>query len=550
VKNKICVHTHRMVVVLAFMLGAVAAGYAAGEGTSSVAKPVSPAVDAAKKSEPAITQKPAISQNVTLDFNDADIRNVLKIISYKSGVNIVTTAEVIGNVTIRLVDVPWEKALEVILSNYGFGFERRGNIIMVAPIDKLTSQKKQEVELAQVQPTQTEVFNLLYIDARDAKKALEPLLSPRGKITMLEMTGQSGWEFGKVAAGSTSDESSALKRIEKESIGRSKIIIVNDIPPVMDKIREVINQIDIVPQQVVIEARIMEVSRDKLRDIGLDWGTSSSGATTSTITAEPIRYNASRVVDKLGGNLLGSQVKPSVFNPKTTTITGKYPFNAGLNLLFQKLNGFQYEIVLHALEEDVHTNTLSAPRIMVLNNQEATMLIGTKYPILEQSITGVGTSAVTTVTLQNYQDIGIQLKVVPQIGINNAINMVVHPVVSSYSDTLGDNAYPIIQIREAETRILLKDGETVAMGGLLKDVRSKSDQGIPFLKDVPFLGVFFRRETTDTEKIDLLIFISARIVKDNEFTPQKIEQLEQALGGDSTDKKKASAKKKAKKKDV
>jgi len=161
----------------------------------------------------AIVESLSRSQNVTLDFKEADIRNVLKIVSYKSGVNIVTTPEVMGNVSVRLVDVPWEKALDVILKTYGFGYEKQGNIITVAPIEKLTTLKKQEVELAQVQPTVSEVFNLKYIDAQDAKKALEPQLSPRGKITVLEMTGQAGWEFGTA-------EMAKRKRVTEEKMGR------------------------------------------------------------------------------------------------------------------------------------------------------------------------------------------------------------------------------------------------------------------------------------------------------------------------------------------
>src|SRR3989338_4258938 len=210
----------------------------------------------APKPETAIVESLNASENVTLDFKEADISNVLKIISYKAGVNIITTPEVIGNVTIRLVDVPWENALEAILKTYGFSYEKQGNIILVAPIEKLTAQKRQEVELAQVQPTLTEVFNLKFIDALDAKKALEPQLSPRGKITILEMTGQAGWEFGGGALG-------ARKRKEEEKLSRSKILIVSDISPVMDKIKDAIEKIDVMQKQVIIEARIMEVSRDK-----------------------------------------------------------------------------------------------------------------------------------------------------------------------------------------------------------------------------------------------------------------------------------------------
>lgn len=463
------------------------------------------------------------TENVTLDFKEADIQNVLRIISYKSGVNIVTTPDVIGNVTIRLVDVPWDKALDVVLKTYGFGYERQGNIISVAPIEKLTNQKKLEADLAQVQPTLTEVFTLKYVDAQDAKRAIEPQLSPRGRITVLQMTGQAGWEFATTAKG---EGMAKRKRQIDENVGRSKVLIVSDVPPVLDKIKDVIAQIDVVPKQILIETRIMEVSRDHLRDIGFDWGTGSGGATTTTITGTPVAKKNGNAEATLGGNSLISQVKPAAFGPIATAISGVSPYNMGLSLLFQKLDGTQFSMLLHALEEDINTNTLSAPRIMALNNQEATILVGTKYPILKTDNTGAGSTAVTTVTLDYYQDIGIQLNVVPQVGANDFINMVVHPAVTSYTTTLGTNAYPIIQTREAETRILMKDGQTIVLGGLLKDVRNKGVEGVPFLRDLPYFGALFRRDTVDFNKIDLLIFITARIVKEGEYTPEQIAKMQ------------------------
>lgn len=475
--------------------------------------------------------------NVTMDFKEAEISNVLKIISYKSGVNIVTTPEVIGSVTIRLIDVPWEKALDVILKTYGFGYERQGNIIIVAPIDKLTAQRKQEVELAEVQPTITEVFGLKYIDAQDAKKALEPQLSSRGKITVLEMTGQAGWEF-------SGSELGKRKREGEEKKGRSKTLIVSDIPPVIEKIREVIAKLDVMPQQVIIEARIMEVSRDKLVDIGFDYGTGSGGAESATVTMTPVAKRAGADTAELGGHNLSNLVTPSAFGPAEGS-AALTTANTGLKVIFKKLSGNQFEVMLHALEEDMNTNTLSAPRIMTLNNQEATILVGTKYPILKTDTTGAGSTAISNVTLDYYQDIGIQLNVVPQVGANDYINMVIHPAVSTYTasaTSVTTATYPIIDIREAETRILMKDNETVVIGGLLKDVKSKEIIGIPFLSKIPFLGVFFRRETTDNTKIDLLIFITARIVKEGEFTPEEIAKMQERL--DTSDK--AASKKKNK----
>jgi type IV pilus assembly protein PilQ len=481
---------------------------------------------ASETKTPSLEEKLTKSQNVTLDFKEADIRNVLKIISFKSGVNIIPSPEVIGNVTIRMVDVPWEKALDVILKTYGFAQERQGNIIMVAPIDKLTAQKKQEVDLAQVQPTLTEVFNLKYIDAQDAKKSLEPLLSPRGKVTVLEMTGQAGWQFEKTK---TTEAGGKLER-SAEKPGRSKILIVSDIQPVLDKLREVVEQIDVAPQQVLIEARIMEVSRDKLRDIGFDWGTGTAGASGYNTPPTDVTLNKNRKT--IAGRNLASEFTPGLFDPLegTTTFPGTYPYKSGLEILYKKLTGTQFEIIVHALEEDAHTNTLSSPRIMALSNQEAAILVGTKYPILKTELTGAGATAIEKVTLDYYQNIGIQMNVVPQVAGVDYVNMVIHPAVSSYTTTLGTNAYPIIQTREAETRILMKDGETIVIGGLLKDIKGREVQGIPFLKDIPLLGFFFQRQTDDIEKIDLLIFITARIVKDTGLSEIDVVKLEKNLG--------------------
>lgn len=491
----------------------------------------------------------AVPATVTLDFKDADIRNVLKIIALKAGVNIVATPDVIGNVTIRLIDVPWDKALDAILKTNGFGYDRQANIIVVAPIDKLTAQKKQEVELAQVQPTVTEVFTLKYLDARDAKRAIETQLSARGKVTILEMTGQAGWEFGGESLGKR-------KRVSEERMGRSKVLIISDISPVIEKIKDVIAAIDVMPQQVLIETKILEVSRDKLKDLGFDYGTGQNGATTSAITSTPVQKDNGVTLAQIGGHNLGSIVSPAAFGPKATNILGSAttstPFNTGLEVLYQKLTGTQFSVVLHALEEDVHTNTLSSPRIMALNNQEATILVGTRYPILKQDTTSSSSSAtVTTVSLDYYQDIGIQLNVVPQVGAASHINMIVHPAVTSFTQTLGGTSniaqFPIIETREAETRILIKDGETIVIGGLLKDIKSKDRQGIPFLSKIPVLGVLFSRDTTDTGKLDLLIFITARILKEGEAASieemQKLNTREEMLQEQAVSKKQKKHKK-------
>ncbi|OGX30861.1 MAG: hypothetical protein A3D27_00460 [Omnitrophica WOR_2 bacterium RIFCSPHIGHO2_02_FULL_46_37] len=487
---------------------------------------------ASAAAEETLGAKAGISdQKITLDFKEADIRNVLKVIAYKSGVNIVASPEVVGTVTIRLTDVPWLDALKTIVSIYGYGYEQRENIVTVAPIEKLTNQKKLEVELTQVQPTITEVFSLKYIDAADARKAIEPQISGRGKITILESTGQAGWEFG------AGDDVGKRQRITEGRISRSKTLIVTDIPPVLDKLRKMIQIIDVKPLQVLIETRIMEANIDRLRDIGLDWGTGSGGASTTsgalTFTPTGKRSGTGTDTSQLAGHSLSDIITPSAFGPKSQGLTTA---NAGLKLAFRKLTGAQFEAILHALEEDVTANTLSAPRILTLNNQEAAILVGQKYPLIKTDVS-TESGKITGSTLSKYQDIGIQLNVVPQICDTEYINMIIHPAVTSFTETLDVKSdsgatlskFPIINTRETETQILVKDGETIVIGGLLKNVKTRGRTGIPFLGKIPIIGFLFQRQTDDIEKIDLLIFITARIMKEGELDESYIATLEDRL---------------------
>jgi len=513
-------------------------------------------------------------------LKEADIRNVLKIISYKAGVNIVATPEVMASVTIRLVDVPWEAALDTILKTYGYGYEKQGNVIFVSKMENIAKLQAEE-------PLKTEIFVLKFLDAGDAQKVLLPLLSPRGKISVLYARGQKGWKFGTFKIGKE-ESSAALEReksevpitqvaaIEKTATGdivtrkaefeptaKSKTLVVTDTAASLDRIRNVIlSQIDKKPKQVLIEARIMEVNLNKLRDIGFDWGTGSAGASTYTTAPGDMRLNGIGS-NTLAGRNLASEFTPSAFGPVEglTAFPGTYPYKAGLEILFKKLTGTQFEVILHALEEDASTNTLSAPRILTLDNQEASMLVGYHTPILSSTVTaGSDTTGPTqTQTLDYYQEIGIRLNVVPQISEEGYINMIIHPsVTTSTSSVTATNVagatnatairttvdYPIIDVREAQTQILMRDGETIVLGGLLKDVKSKETIGIPFLSKIPLLGNLFKREVTDTGKIDLLIFITTRILPDEELSPEEVAKIEENLGKDKAAIKKAAARKK------
>jgi type IV pilus assembly protein PilQ len=461
-----------------------------------------------------------------IKFKDADIRVVLQSIAEQAvkdnkKVNIVVSPNVEALITVNLENVDWQTALKVILTTYGYGYKWIGdNIILVASLEELKERDKAEREMQEVESPRVKVFKLKYIDGNDAKKAVEPLLSPLGKVSVLELTGQAGWEFGTDVTKRT--------RVKEGTVSRTKMLLVSDTPTKLEEIESLLERIDVMPKQVLIKSRIMEVNRDLLRDIGFDWGTGSQGAEDANLSYIDLSSKNSSATKTLGVHSLGDRgITPSAFGPKTTSLTTS---NTGLKVAFRKLTGSEFETIIHALEEDARANTLSAPTILTLNNQEASILVGTKFPIVKTQ-TSTETNRIIGGELDYYQDIGIQLNVIPQISgeEEDFINMIVHPAITSSTETVkvsdGNTTlveYPKIVSREAETQIIIRDGETIVIGGLLKDVKTKQEIGVPILSKLPLLGWLFRRNTYDTEKIDLLVFITAHIIKPGEGIPQEI----------------------------
>ena len=456
---------------------------------------------------------------ISLDFREADIQTVLQALSRKARVNIVTSPQVTGQVTIQLEDVSWERALDTIISTVGLAYEKQDNVIIVSTLEELQARRQAVRALVEIEPVVTKVIRLNYLDAADVKVFLEPQLTAQGRISVLELTGQKGWGFGAAEAGGAGSAAETRSRRDRE-VARSKAIVITDTPTTINRLEEILSKLDVLPQQILIEARVMEVSRDLLQDLGLEVGTgtgsttisSSSGfvAGTSSRSFSQVSLDKDALADRdrsnIGGSALSNFITPSIFVPKSTGLTAA---NAGLSLILRQLRGTQLELLLHALEEDVRTNTLSAPHVLTLSGQEARILIGEKFPILNTQVSGES-STTTTTTLDYYQDIGIELFVVPQVSGDKHIDMIIHPVISARNGSVGTNQYPILDVREAETQIIVENGDTVVIGGLLKDVKSKSRIGLPVLGKLPFVGPLFSRATTDLTKIDLLIFITAK----------------------------------------
>lgn len=464
----------------------------------------------------------------SLKFKDTDIRMVLTAIASEANkegekINIIATPEVEGLVSIDLKNIDWRTALKVILKTYNYTYTQRGDIISVSGGPSAPVQAGLKME----------IFKLKYLYADVAKNLIAPFLSSDGKISVLDVPEE---KIGSLETASSVSSTASTGSTTEGKTNHSKVLIIYDTPDKLDQLSTLLSELDVMPKQVLIQAIIMEVNRDTLRDIGFDWGTGKAGASSYTTPPSDIAVNQKDTMTVAGRNL-ASEFTPSAFNPLegTTAFPGTYPYKAGLEVLFKKIAGTQFEVILHALEEDSRTNTLSKPIILTLNNQLASILIGTKFPIIETQ-TSSETSYIVGGSLQQYMDIGVQLRVKPQICGSNEeyINLLLHPVVSSYTQTSKVTTqagvtlveYPIINTREAETQMLVKDGETIVMGGLLKDVKTNQDLGVPFLRKIPWLGKLFSRSTDDYSKVDLMIFITAKIVRPGEVLPAEVLDTE------------------------
>jgi len=469
---------------------------------------------------------------ISLNFKDTDIHIVLQALAEKSGVNIVSTPEVQGTVSIQLKDVPWATALDVLLKTYGFGYEWIGEkIVMVDTMESLSVKREAELAAKAQEPLDTVTYRLKYLNAADVRKVVEPQLTPRGRISVLEVEYQKGWRSRGGMSDAVDSGFERAERMEEDAKPKSKTLVITDTQSNVRSVVRAIDAIDVMPRQILIEARIMEVNRDKLEDFGIDWGTGGD-VDGGTLTPVAGSQRGTNTIDQFGVLSSTGQNSPAPFGPRSmlsgTVSASANAFDSGLSLLYQKLTGTQFQILVHALEEEVDANTLSAPRVLTLDGQEAYIMVGLRQPIITSQLTppSQDSAAVITKDLERYQSLGIELNVLPQICGDGLINMVIYPSVTSSPGNVdavsivgsgataitSTDSYPIILVRETQTQVLVKDGETIVIGGLLKDVTSKGLFKVPLLGDLPVLGKMFRRETEDVEKIDLVIFITARIL--------------------------------------
>ena len=405
---------------------------------------------------------------ITVDFKDADIHDVLKIISYKSEVNIVAGTDVSGTVTIRLVNVPWEQALDVILKTYGFVYEREGDVIRVTTLENLGKED-----------LRTQIFTLNYADAEEICESIKEILTDRGKVKFDERTNQA---------------------------------VVTDVPPNLTKIREVIKKLDRKTKQVMIEAKIIETVLDKDERLGIQWtlGAEVTGA-ARPLTTPFVFANT--------GGITGKKYFPKV-DTTTSDFTGSvengFPYAIKSDFTFGTLSFAQLQAVLEIFKRRANTKILSNPRITTLNNQEAVISVTETLNIPKYEVD----SDTGRLVISGYSEkkVGITLTVTPQVNEEDQIVVELSPEVSSligwdeFSTGAGTIPAPRISTREATTQVMVKDGETIVIGGLIKEEISDTVRKVPILGDIPLLKYLFSKTTKEVDTTDLMIFVTVRLL--------------------------------------
>ena len=466
--------------------------------------------------EPAAVETPAASPaaltttstgeigNVSIDFKDADISNVLRILSLKSGINIVAGPEVQGTVTIRLENVPWENALNVVLRTYGYVYERQANIIRVTTKDNLATE-----ELV------TETFALNYTTAAEAEIAIKDILSERGRI---------------------------------KSVGRTNMLIISDVPTNLHKVRQVVERLDKSTPQAHIDSKIIKTQLQEGENLGIAWTPAGTLSGSQRPTTFP--YNAfnrsenSDPFERLFGNYFAN-VSPvagaaptanasNVFDPRAfpqSTST-----SSGNTYTYGTLNFTGFSAVLNFLRTRSNTRVISNPRITVLNNQKAKIQVGTDValPAFERN----ETTGSFEISGFSYRPTGVVMEVIPHINESNEILVDLKPEVSAQSGnttfaTSGSlTQIPNFSVTNAITQVLIKSGETIAIGGLMTDSYVTTEQKVPILGDIPGMGKIFRSkrrtEGDNNSKVETLFFITVTIV-DTEGEPVVIHVPQAAV---------------------
>ncbi|MFP6842461.1 MAG: type IV pilus secretin PilQ family protein [Acinetobacter sp.] len=440
-------------------------------------------------------------KKISLDFQDIEVRRVLQLLADFTEINMVTADTVQGNITLRLKDVPWDQALDIILKTKNLDKRRNGNVIWIAPVTELIKSEEEEAKaIAQsvkLAPLQTEYIQLSYAKAVDIEK-----LITQGKNSSNGSNRSSG-----SGADSLGDSVGGLlsPRGTISTDPRTNTIIVNDTSVKIDQIRKMIDLLDVSVKQVMVEARIVRASTEFSKQMGVKWGILSQGITQNN-------------------DLLVGGSDTTLWNLKTPSDDGKYTIQRPQNLNVDlgvtnaagkiafgliSLSDFMLDLELSALQADGYGEVISTPKVLTADKQMAKVSSGTQIPY--QSSKGGGANAVSTT---EFIDAVLSLDVTPSITPDGKVQM----LLNITSDTPG-NPTPTGQLtinkNQINTNVLVDNGETVVLGGIFEQETRNGQTKVPFLGDIPYVGRLFRKDIKSDNKRELLIFVTPRIVNDS-----------------------------------
>ncbi|NWF38144.1 type IV pilus secretin PilQ [Mariprofundus sp. NF] len=471
---------------------AVVSSYQSGNVLTVTMKPQD-MVAVSESDEAAVRDEKVYSgQKVSFSYKDIDIRNALQLIAEMSDFNIIMSDDVSGVLTMRLVDVPWDQALDLILQARGLGKEQSGNVIRIAPLDVLKadsdSRKAARASAEEVAPLDTEFITLGYASVNDMKTILQ------GGSVKSEVTG--GDVTNKESTSSSTGDGELKLLSSRGSIlldERSNTMIITDTRERLNNIKRLVAVIDKPTQQVLIEARIVEATDSFARDLGIRWGGNATRNTT--------QYTQNLTGGVGGGNVvdLAAAVGAGAGGAIGYTL-GKIGGNLNLNL------------ELSAAEQIGDIKVVSSPRVFTSNLQEALIEQDRQIPFQSSTFTGGVTTITTTLVSAK-----LALKVTPQITADKRIIMQL--VVNK--DTPIDNPLPggapSIDKKQVVTKLLVRNGETVVLGGIYSQTTSDTISGVPGLMEIPFVGHLFKRKQKSDNRNELLIFITPTIISDEKI---------------------------------
>ncbi len=467
--------------------------------------PAAPVHEAAPGLSQVAARQSYHGQHVSLDFKDADVHNVLRLLAEVSKLNIVATDDVRGKVTLRLFDVPWDQALDIVLQVLNLESEQEGNVIRISTVKRLR-EEREELQKAQEAAKAVEPLRVEYIRVNYAKASkLADIIS--GRVA--------GGAAGARPSGTTGQtEMGVLTNRGSVFVDEfSNTLVIRDIQRGIDNGRELVRRLDVQTPQVLIESSIVEATTSFSRDLGVQWGYRNSAGPQ---TGNPTGVNFPGTIG-FGGSGLGTGANgvPFIADFPATVAAGS---GGALDLALGSIDNSQaLDLRISALEQQGKARILSRPRVVTLNNVAANIKSVTILRVTLPSTgtiinTGAGGSAGTGSTATEKIETGIILTVTPQVSSDGYVLLDMYVKSSQADFTRVVDNIPTEISREANSHILIKDGQTVVLGGIYRDNFSDNRTGLPFFKDIPGLGWLFRDHNKSDAREDLLVFLTPRVM--------------------------------------